>query len=211
MQLLFVHGLGATPFDFFLNARRLRQHGHTTTSFSYWAAFESLESIRSRLITRLTELSSKGDYAVIGHSLGGVLLRDTLLNLPDGVRPPRRLFLLGSPMLPTQANQYLNRFGFYRYLAGSCGQLVASASPMAAIGLPALPITCIAGTRGLTGRWSPFGLQANDSMVREVELDLARFDDVVRLPVRHPTLPTSAAVSTIICNRLAMPARGQSN
>lgn len=203
MQLLFVHGLGATPFDFLLNARRLRRHGHTSTTFSYWAAFESLETIRSHLIARLTELASKGDYAVIGHSLGGVLLRDALLHLPDGVQPPRRLFLLGSPMLPTQANQYLNRFGFYRYLAGPCGQLVASASAMAAIGLPSLPITCIAGTRGLTGRWSPFGQQANDSIVREAELDLARFDDVVWLAVRHPMLPASADVSAIISSRLA--------
>lgn len=202
MQLLFVHGLGATRFDFLLNARRLRRHGHHCSAFAYWAAFESLASIRQRLIARLTAMAQQGDYAVIGHSLGGVLLRDALLQLPAGVHPPCHLFLLGSPMLATQANQFLNRSRIYRYLAGPCGQLVASASAMAAIGLPALPTTCIAGTRGLTGRYSPFGTQANDSIVRTAELSLERFDDVVTLPLRHPMLPASAAVGAAIASRL---------
>jgi len=204
MNILFVHGLGASRYDFLLTARRLRKKAHVPSAFAYYAARQPLQLIRLRLLERLRQLALAGDYAVIGHSLGGVLLRDVLQRLPTDVRPPRQLFLLGSPIKATRANQFFNRYGWYKLLAGECGQLVASESAMAAIGLPDVPTTCIVGTRSWQGRWSPWGQQANDGIVLEAELCLDRFRHVVALPAYHPLLPANAGLCDIICERLTL-------
>src|SRR6202034_4433106 len=52
----------------------------------------------SRVARRLTQIADAGEYVLIGHSLGGVLLREALRDLPRAVRRPTRLFLLGSPI-----------------------------------------------------------------------------------------------------------------
>lgn len=130
MKILFVHGLGATPFDCFPTFVRLRRLGYKTSAFSYFASFQSLDSINVRLLNRFAELAAEGAYAVIGHSLGGVLVRDILMRLPAGINQPKHLFLLGSPMIATRMNKHLSTFGVYRLLSGQCGQLVASDTGM---------------------------------------------------------------------------------
>ena len=105
MQILFVHGMGATPFDCFPNLLRLRRLGYKTSSFSYFSSFQDLDSIKNRLLSRLAEAASEGDYALIGHSLGGILVRDILMKLPAEIDRPKHLFLLGSPMIATRMNK----------------------------------------------------------------------------------------------------------
>lgn len=114
MKILFVHGMGATRFDAFPTLARLKRLGYDTFTFSYSSTFQTLEAIKTRLKHVVAELAVRDDYALIGRSLGGVLLRDILMDLPAGVRPPVHLFLVGSPILATQMNSYLNRFGFTR-------------------------------------------------------------------------------------------------
>ena len=203
MKILFVHGMGATPWDAFPTLRRLKKSGYATATFAYFASVETLASIQARLVARLAELARDGDYALIGHSLGGVLLRDALSSLPAGTRQPRHLFLVGSPMVATRYNIYLNRFRLYKLLFGECGQLVASPQRMAAIGMPDVPLTCVAGTLGFPGRRQPFGGEANDSIVQETELRPELFTDVVRLPARHPLLPAHRQLAPIVCQRLS--------
>jgi hypothetical protein len=202
MKVLFVHGMGATPFDCFPTLIRLKKLGYETSTFSYFSSFQNLESIKQRLADQIVVLASTGDFAVIGHSLGGILLRDILLGLQAEVRQPKHLFLVGSPILATKANMYLSRFAMYRFLFGQCGQLVASPEKMGAIGIPAIPTTCVLGTRGLLGRYSPFGNLPNDSIVLESEICVDLFSDVVRVEARHPFLPASPQLVRIIHQRL---------
>ena len=203
MNILFVHGMGATPFDCFPNLARLNRLGYKTHAFSYFCSFQKLDSIKARLLKRIAHIASDGEYAVIGHSLGGILLRDILMKLPAEIDQPKHLFLLGSPIVATQINKRLSTFRIYRLLFGQCGQLVASEQWMESIGVPPTPTTCIAGTRGLTGRRSPFGKRANDSIVLESELCTELFSDVVRIPLRHPFLPAARELSCIVHQRLA--------
>lgn len=203
MKILFVHGMGATPWDAFPTLRRLRKAGHATATFAYFASVETLASIQARLVARLSALARDGDYALIGHSLGGVLLRHALCSLPAGTRQPRHLFLVGSPMVATRTNIYLNRFRLYKLLFGECGQLVASPQRMAAIGTPDIPLTCVAGTLGFPGRRQPFGGAANDGIVQEAELRPELFTDVVRLPAHHPLLPAHRQLAHLVHQRLS--------
>lgn len=203
MKILFVHGLGATRFDFFPSACRLSKLGYKTAALSYFASLQTLDSIRKRLQHQLEEIASAGDYAVVGHSLGGVLLREALLSLAPAVHQPKHLFLLGSPIVATRSNTYLSRYPMHNLLFGQCGQLVASPERMRAIGLPAIPTTCVVGTKPFPGRFSLLGKAPNDGIVLEAELCLALFSDVVRISATHPLLPFSAHLPGIIHERLA--------
>ena len=200
MNLLFVHGMGATPFDCLPTAWRLKKYGYRTGTFSYFASCQALAAIRLRLASRLAAIAAKGDYALIGHSLGGVLLRDVLCTLPADVRQPRHLFLVGSPLIATQTNRHLNRFTFYKVLFGQCGQLVASTEQMQAIGIPAVPVTCIVGTKGNVGR---FKGQVNDGIVLESKLCPGLFADVAQIAASHPLLPAHRQLAPIIHQRLS--------
>jgi hypothetical protein len=202
VKILFVHGLGATRFDFLMTARHLKKMGHDVRYFSYFASLHSLEQIRLRLQEDLTAMAAAGDYAVVGHSLGGVLLRDALLKMPVGVLQPKHLFLVGSPMAATKMNTFLSRFWIYQLLAGQCGQLVASEPAMAIIGVPDVATTCIVGSKGWYGKYSPFGDQPNDGIVLEAELQTEKYTDVVRIHARHPVLPMSSRLWPVIHGRL---------
>ena len=98
MQALFVHGMGRSPLSGWRLLRQLQRAGLKTSSFGYSVSLEDFAGIRRRLESRLSLLAERGDYVLIGHSLGGVLLRAAVNGLPPGTRRPRHLFLLGSPL-----------------------------------------------------------------------------------------------------------------
>ena len=195
--------MGATPFDCFPAFLRVRRLGYKTSTFSYFSSFQNLDSIKMRLMDLVAETAARGEYAVVGHSLGGILARDILMRLPAEVDQPKHVFLLGSPLIATQMNKHLSRFGVFRLLSGQCGQLVASDELMEAIGTPSIPTTCVVGTKGFNSRWSPFGMRPNDSIVLESELCTELFPDVVRIAVCHPFLPATQELARIIHHRLS--------
>jgi len=82
VSVLFVHGMGRSLLSGWLMLHKLRKAGFKTTAFSYSASSESFESITQRLTTQIIQMAKAGDYLVIGHSLGGVLLRSVLNTVP---------------------------------------------------------------------------------------------------------------------------------
>lgn len=201
MQALFVHGMGRTPLSGWRMLRRLRAHGVQTHAFAYFTSLHDFAAIRSRLAARLRALAADGDYVVIGHSLGGVLLRAALAELPGDAKP-RRLFLLGSPVAASRIAHRLRRTWPFRVLAGDCGQLLGSAARMADIGPSDVPTTAIVGDRGWRGRLSPFGDAPNDLLVAVAEAHADWADEEIRVPVAHTWLPSDARVSRHIVERL---------
>ena len=75
MQVLFVHGMGRSPLSGWPLLRRLRRAGFQTHNFGHWVCTESFGAIVGRLNEQLIRLARAGDYVLVGHSLGGVLLR----------------------------------------------------------------------------------------------------------------------------------------
>lgn len=98
MQALFVHGMGRSPLSGWPMLHRLRRGSIATESFAYATSIEGFSAIRARLGKRICRLAAGGDYVLIGHSLGGILIRAALENLPESTRLPSRGFLLGSPV-----------------------------------------------------------------------------------------------------------------
>jgi hypothetical protein len=70
--VLFVPSMGRSPISGWLLMSRLRQAGAKTTTFSYSAPSESVDSIVACLRERISLLAKADGYAVVGHFLGGV-------------------------------------------------------------------------------------------------------------------------------------------
>jgi len=50
--------------------------------------FQNFAQISNRLSSQIVRLADDGEYILIGHSLGGLLLRSALAALPMGTRAP---------------------------------------------------------------------------------------------------------------------------
>jgi hypothetical protein len=203
MQALFVHGMGRSPLSGWPLLWQLRRAGLITSTFGYAVTFEDFARIRKRLASRLSAIAANGEYVLIGHSLGGVLLRAVVNALPPGTRPPSRMFLLGVPVRPARLAQKLGRNPLYRAVTRDCGQLLGSTARMSEVGPASVPTTVIAGVSGLTGRHSPFGGEPNDGIVSVSEVSAEWLVDQVRVPIVHTLLPSSKRVAAIILKRLA--------
>lgn len=190
--------MGRTPLSGWRLLRRLRRAGLKTTTFGYSVVFKNFDTIVTRLRTQIALLAATDDYIVIGHSLGGVLLRAALNSLPAGVALPRHVYLLGSPVLASRIATRLQHNRLFRLLTGDCGQLLGAADRMNAIGPPAVPVTGIVGTRGIANRFGIFGDEVNDGLVSVSEVSAPWLTHCVQVPVFHTLLPSSARVAEII-------------
>ncbi len=193
---------GRSPISGWPLLRRLRQVGMKTVTFGYVATLEDFASITARLTSRIERVAASGTYVVVGHSLGGVLLRAALHSLAPGTLLPSHVYLLGSPILPSRLAMRLKNNFMFRAIAGDCGQLLGSTERMRSIGPLNVPTTGIAGVRGLTGRHSPFGEEANDGVVSISEISAAWLSNQVQVPVVHTFLPSSEVVAKIIIEHL---------
>lgn len=203
MRILFVHGMGRSPLSGWPMLARLRRAGLRTETFGYVAALQDLDGIAARLGTRLQAIAARGEaYALIGHSLGGVLLRAALDALPPGTERPRHLLLLGSPIGASRLAVRLQRRLLFRALAGDCGQMLGTPARMAGIAAvdDSVPTTAIVGTRGLAG--GPFGTEPNDGVVARSEVVAPWLGEIVEIPVMHTLLPASARVAQIVLHTL---------
>lgn len=210
MQALFVHGMGRSPLSGWPLLWQLRRAGLTTRTFGYVVSAEDFATIRRRLVVRIEGLAARDPYVLIGHSLGGVLIRDAVNALPDAVARPRHVFLLGSPHAPARLAQALQGNRVYRVLTRDCGQLLGSRSRMAAIGPVCVPTTSIAGVGGprwKAGPWLNFGGEPNDGVVALSEVSAGWIDDQVTLCTIHTLLPMSRRAAAIILERLASAAK----
>lgn len=201
MNVLLVHGLWRTPLSFVMLVRRLRHWGYHTEHFGYAAIAQPYDAIVARLRDRLDRLSARGSYAVIGHSLGGILLRSALSGMSGP--PPQHFVMLGTPNQPPRMARMLGVSMAYRWLMGECGAKLTSSEFYGRLPYPPIPYTIVAGTAGLRGRWSPFGGEPNDGIVAVSETQIRADDPVVVLPVTHTFMMNHAAVHVVIRRALA--------
>jgi hypothetical protein len=196
MDVLLVHGLWRTPLSLFGMARRLRDWGYRTEHFGYAAVAERYEAIVARLVRRLERLSARGPYVVIGHSLGGVLLRSALARITGPA--PFHFVMLGTPNHRPRVARMLGVIWVYGPLMGQSGINLSSAVFYAGLPVPTVPYTIIAGTAGPRGRWSPFKEEENDGLVAVSETRLRDEDHLVLLPVTHTFMMNNYQVQAAV-------------
>lgn len=183
MRVLLVHGLGRTPLSLARLGAVLRGAGHQPQFFAYLAFAEPYERIRRRLVARLLELAREdAPVALVGHSLGGLLLRHAL---PDaGQLAVHHLIMLGTPNQSPRRARLAVRWLPFRLFARSSGEVLASPDAYARIPAPAVPTTVIAGTAGLRLLGRPFGAEPHDGFVAVSETRLTGGRELL-LPVAH--------------------------
>jgi hypothetical protein len=206
MQALFVHGMGRSPLSGWPLLRQLKRGGLSPTTFGYSTALENFEGIQRRLVSRIADIATDGDYVVIGHSLGGVLLRAAVRSLPPAIRRPHHLFILGSPIRSPRLARTLSSNLIYRAMTGDCGQLLGSGSRMAEIGPVAVPTTAIVGIRRLPWTRDPFAGELNDGVVSLSEVSAEWLSDLIQVHAVHTLLPSSRRVGEIILKKVALDA-----
>jgi len=202
VQVLFVHGMGRSPLSGSVLLWKLRRAGLTTHTFGYSVSFEDFQRIRDRLVAAISRLAAHGDYVLIGHSLGGVLLRAAINALPAGTRLPNHLFLLGSPVSSSRLAQRFGMHPLFRLITRDCGRLLASTNRMAEIGAVAVPTICIAGISGLRGSRSYFPGESNDGIVSLSEVAADWAIEHVQVPVFHTLMPSSHLVAELVLERI---------
>jgi pimeloyl-ACP methyl ester carboxylesterase len=90
--VVLLHGLWMRGLSMRWHAAKLAAAGFATECFDYASIFSEPASAAPRL----AELLSRGETHVVAHSLGGLLVLDTLQQRPG--LPVRRLVCLGTPL-----------------------------------------------------------------------------------------------------------------
>jgi hypothetical protein len=109
--------------------------------------------------------------------------------------------MIGTPNHSPRLARRFERFWWYRLMNGDAGDLLASESRIARIPPPSIPCTVIAGTRGISGPWSPFGPEQNDGMVSVNETRLDGTEEWIALPLRHPFMMNDRRVRALVRDR----------
>ncbi|MBT7442816.1 MAG: alpha/beta hydrolase [Methylococcales bacterium] len=179
----------------------LRRAGLKTASFGYTTTFEDFTSINTRLVKQIISLAKTDRYIVVGHSLGGVLLRAALNSLPVTINRPDQVFLLGSPVHASRLAKYLKNNILYRAFTGDCGQLLSSSKRMHQVGPLKDTTTSIMGVKGISITKKFFGEEPNDGVVSISEVNDNWIYSKIQVQIVHTLLPSSRHVTKIILNK----------
>jgi pimeloyl-ACP methyl ester carboxylesterase len=201
MQVLLIHGLARTSLSLLSLERRLQRAGHHTMQFSYFAFAESFDHIVERLVLQLQTLASQGPYAVVAHSLGGILTRAALGSHP--IPLPHQVVMLGPPNQPPRLAPLAWRLLPFQWFTGQCGQNLSCSKFYGNLPILKTNYTIIAGTLGPRGPFSPFGNESNDGIVALSETMMQSTDRVVQLPVWHTFMMNNTAVQRSVLQALA--------
>jgi hypothetical protein len=183
LRILLVHGMGRSPLSLWRLGRSLRREGHEVEFLWYHAGLAPFGRILARVRARVEWLAARGEpYAVIGHSLGGVLLRAVL---PGVTPPPRHLVMIGTPNQPSRIAARLRHRWLFRLVNGEAGQRLSDPLFYATLPVPTVPYTIVAGNRGPRSRYGPFGDEANDLIVGVAETRIVPGDAPIIVNALH--------------------------
>lgn len=161
---------------------RLKQLGHNAHLFGYSPTFESLEHASNRLVAMVDATIGGTRYALVGHSLGTVIIRNALPKF--GEHQPAACFFFAPPMVACKAAKFFSRFRLYRLATGEMGQLLAQDDFMDALPIPE-HIRIYAGTGGPAASWLPFRDEPNDGILSLREATGKFVAEVVEVPAIH--------------------------
>ncbi len=201
MDLVLIHGMGRTPLSMLRLRRRLRRAGHHPILFGYSPTFETLQGATTRLLDLIDRRVDTGRYALIGHSLGTVIIRSALGRLEN--RMPAACFFLAPPMVACKAARFFSRFRPYQLATGEMGRLLAVDDFMRRLPMPPTCTRIYAGTGGPRAAWLPFGMEENDGILSLSEATGDYGSSVVRVPSLHTFIMNSPMVGDDIVSSLA--------
>jgi pimeloyl-ACP methyl ester carboxylesterase len=202
MRIVLIHGQGRTPLAMSLLGWRLNRQRYKIHYFGYATPTETFEAITQRLVRFIGRKIGPRPYAIVAHSLGGIITRASLPYLDNN--PPRHLVMLAPPNQPALIAKKARANALYRLVTRDCGRKLSDEAFYQTLPLPTVPTTIIAGTKGLSGRFSPFGKQANDTILSVPETRLGEGYEVILVPASHSFIMNSKQVTEVVLDRLAV-------
>jgi hypothetical protein len=170
-----------------LLGKRLERAGFSPRYFGYFVSRHSLDTIVEQLVDHIRTHETSGEpYAIVGHSLGGVLARLAAPKLPVGLSS---IVMLASPNRASSLARVLRTNLIFRALTRDAGQKLADQAFFESVPKPHVPTLVLAGdsVRGLP--LHPHRAVPGDGVVR--------VDETVLDCAEHETLP---GIHTIIMN-----------
>ena len=85
--VVLIHGLAGSRLDMFLVSNRLKKAGFTVVNWGYWSLNTSIQVHADRLakkVEALEENPSVEKIHLVGHSMGGIIIRTMLANVRHG-------------------------------------------------------------------------------------------------------------------------------
>lgn len=180
--VILVHGLWLHGAALMLLRHRLARRGFSVRTFSYPSVRRSLDA-NSRALSRCVAETAGDSVALVGHSLGGLVVLNMLAQTPDP--RIRRVVLMGSPCAGSHCASFLLRTpGLARLLGRSIGDALLRGPHWE---VPAgAEIGVLAGCRSFgLGRIVPGLARPNDGVVALEETRLPASRDAIVLPVSH--------------------------
>lgn len=187
--VVLVHGLWLHGAAFAVQRRWLRQRGFSVSTFSYPSVRRGLEANSQGLARYVAQLAA-GSIALVGHSLGGLIVLDMLARHPDA--RIRRVVLMGVPCAGSHCADTLLRVPL---LSAIVGRSLADAARQGSWAVPAgVEVGVLAGRRGVgLGRLVPGLPRPNDGTVSVAETRLPGSRDAITLAVSHTEMLVSGA------------------
>ncbi|MGR9052990.1 MAG: esterase/lipase family protein [Gammaproteobacteria bacterium] len=182
MHVFLIHGMGRTPLSMWPLRNRVRSWGYRVHLIGYSASFESLAAVTERLAARVERSCGEEPYALVGHSLGSVIIRNALPRLAS--HPPRACFFLAPPMGACRAAKFFRGNPLYRLLMGEMGQLLADEAFMQSLAIPER-LRIYAGTGGPRFRKDASDTEPSDGILALSEASGAQVDETVTVPAIH--------------------------
>jgi pimeloyl-ACP methyl ester carboxylesterase len=173
-------------------AARLRRAGYAPHVFSYRGR-ASFDANVDRLARFTRETLGPRAAHFIGHSLGGVLVLETLTRHAD--IPVASALLIGSPVRGSLAGR---RFGQARFGRWMMGASAACWEPRVARWTRAAPLGVLAGTVAIgLGRMVGGLPGVNDGVVRLEETEVEGMAESKLVPHPHSWMPVSPSVARL--------------
>lgn len=180
--VVLVHGLHQTPLVMLPMARFFAKQGYQTVLFGYHSWRDELATHTQKLAKRLDALSKEASLYLVGHSLGGLLIRHYMCTHPHRVK---RAVTLGTPHLGSRIAHRMHTLAPWvlgrAYVGALDGKLCGTPTNMG----------CIAGNRSIgIARYLCKDSACNDTHDGTVFVSETYLKDTphIVLPVGHTTM-----------------------
>ncbi|MDH5676526.1 MAG: lysophospholipase [Myxococcales bacterium] len=174
MRVFLIHGMGRSRASMAALGLRLRAAGHAPSNFGYQVMGTPLDRIARDFVAHVRRVQaaqaggSAAGYAVVGHSLGNIITRMVVAELPPGFE---RFVMLAPPNRSPALARASRKSRIYRSLTGEAGKLLGDREFYAQLPIPELPTLILAG--GSNPAWLPHNDPESDGIVSIEETRLA--------------------------------------
>lgn len=196
--VVLIHGILRTANCFHPLQQHLQQAGFDAYCMNYPSTQITIEQAAHQLERVLQSLRSYSQVHLVGHSMGGLVIRRWFGVYRDqpGTVPIGRVMMVGTPNQGAHLADWLRHFPPFWMLFGKAGLELGANSPLPpqSLPIPTVPFGIVAGGRGETTRgFNPLLPGDNDGTVTVASTQLTEACEFHRIPcihrflMKHPT------------------------